>query len=198
MPRHVDRAERERIIVEAALRVFARSGYEATKMTDVAAEAGLGKATLYDTFADKEALFLAVVDRLVAEHLRAVHAELAGAPGRAPERLAAMIRAAAADLERHPAMAPLWLEMWAAASRPGLSAALRAQQRVVLQGFRAVVAEILRAGRQRGEIGDVDPDAMAVAVVAGVEGLLLQRRFDATVDLRAAADALATVIARGL
>ncbi|MDT9598139.1 TetR/AcrR family transcriptional regulator [Sphingosinicella rhizophila] len=53
--------ERRLAIVAAALDAFVESGFEATKISDVAARAGVAKGTVYLHFADKEALFEAIV-----------------------------------------------------------------------------------------------------------------------------------------
>lgn len=53
--------ERRLAILEAALDEFTQSGFAATKIDDVAARAGVGKGTVYLHFADKEALFEAIV-----------------------------------------------------------------------------------------------------------------------------------------
>ena len=50
-------------LVGAALRVFARQGYERTQMADVARELGVAPGTLYRYVEGKEALFHLVVDR---------------------------------------------------------------------------------------------------------------------------------------
>lgn len=50
-------------ILEAATRVFARSGLDSTKMSDVAAEAGVSHGTLYLYVESKEALFRLLLDR---------------------------------------------------------------------------------------------------------------------------------------
>jgi AcrR family transcriptional regulator len=47
---------------DAALRLFLESGYEATSMDAIAAEAGTTKATLYARFGSKEAIFRAVLE----------------------------------------------------------------------------------------------------------------------------------------
>ncbi|MFN0247392.1 MAG: TetR/AcrR family transcriptional regulator [Kofleriaceae bacterium] len=62
MPRRrpPDRLEQ---ILEAATRVFARSGLDKTKMSDVAAEAGVSHGTLYLYVESKEALFRLLLDR---------------------------------------------------------------------------------------------------------------------------------------
>ena len=48
-------------IITAALSLFAERGFAATKLDDVAARAGISKGTVYLYFADKDALFQAVV-----------------------------------------------------------------------------------------------------------------------------------------
>jgi AcrR family transcriptional regulator len=70
-------AERAASILEAAARVFARSGYAATSMDDVAAEAGITKLIVYRHFNSKRDLYLAVLGE-VAERLRKT---LSPAPG---------------------------------------------------------------------------------------------------------------------
>jgi AcrR family transcriptional regulator len=55
--------ERLEQILEAATRVFARSGLDNTKMSDVAAEAGVSHGTLYLYVESKEALFRLLLDR---------------------------------------------------------------------------------------------------------------------------------------
>jgi AcrR family transcriptional regulator len=50
-------------ILQAATRVFARTGLEASKMSDVAAEAGVSQGTLYNYVESKEALFRLLLDR---------------------------------------------------------------------------------------------------------------------------------------
>ena len=93
---------RERILREARAR-FTAEGYAAVSMQRIADAAGVNKATLYHHFADKEALFLAVL----ATELDRLHAAVAaGLAGEAPlrERLtggaAALLGVSRADLGR--------------------------------------------------------------------------------------------------
>ncbi len=57
MPRLVNKQQKREIILQAALRVFAQKGFAATKMNDIAQQAGIGKGTLYEYFTSKEDLF---------------------------------------------------------------------------------------------------------------------------------------------
>ncbi|HKA53292.1 MAG TPA: TetR/AcrR family transcriptional regulator [Candidatus Binatia bacterium] len=52
-------------ILDAALRVFARSGLHRTNLEEVAREAGISKGTIYLYFKDKEELFVAAAHRVV-------------------------------------------------------------------------------------------------------------------------------------
>lgn len=55
----------DRRILDAATDLFLRMGYDATSCDQVVAQAGAGKASLYARYANKEALFTAVVQRMV-------------------------------------------------------------------------------------------------------------------------------------
>lgn len=55
----------ENRILEAAKQVFIRKGYEATKMSDVATEAGIGRTALHYYYRTKDMLFDAIFDQLM-------------------------------------------------------------------------------------------------------------------------------------
>ena len=55
--------ERRKLIVEAAGRLFGARGYDGTRLDEVAAAAGVTKPVLYRHFADKTALYLALLER---------------------------------------------------------------------------------------------------------------------------------------
>ena len=49
------------LILDAARKLFARKGYWETRLEDIAAAAGFSKASLYNYYVDKEAIFLSIV-----------------------------------------------------------------------------------------------------------------------------------------
>jgi AcrR family transcriptional regulator len=72
-------------IIAAALGAFARSGYAATTMNDIARHAGMAVANLYRYYASKEELFEAAVPQSLVDRFDALleksvhaHADLAG------------------------------------------------------------------------------------------------------------------------
>src|SRR5215470_16020008 len=74
------RAARRDQIVAAALACFARTGYHATTMADVAAQAGVSKGTPYLYFETKEALFIALHEEWDCEAQERVDAAIAALP----------------------------------------------------------------------------------------------------------------------
>ena len=57
--------------LDRAMRLFWAKGYEASSISDLLGVMGLNRASLYDTFGDKRALFLAALERYVREVNRA-------------------------------------------------------------------------------------------------------------------------------
>ncbi|HEU5156077.1 MAG TPA: TetR/AcrR family transcriptional regulator [Streptosporangiaceae bacterium] len=90
--RRLRRAERRAQILAAATRAFARTGYAATGLDDVAAEAGITKVILYRHFESKADLYRAVLDRACGRL-----AETVGQDDFIADSVPALIRAAAAD-----------------------------------------------------------------------------------------------------
>jgi len=64
--RRLPRAERREQILAAATEAFARSGFAATSLDDIAAEAGVTRVILYRHFDSKSDLYQAVLDRMCA------------------------------------------------------------------------------------------------------------------------------------
>src|ERR687896_679820 len=64
------REETREEVLAAASRVFARNGFHGTSLDAVAEEAGFSRGAVYYNFADKEQLFLELLDRRCAERAR--------------------------------------------------------------------------------------------------------------------------------
>ena len=69
MTKSATAAARREQIVDAAIGVFLRYGYARATMGDIAEAAGLTRPTLYVSFPDKEQIFTAVVDKMIADKL---------------------------------------------------------------------------------------------------------------------------------
>jgi len=107
MQSETPRARKDEIL-EVATRLFAERGYEGASMNDVAELVGMRKASLFYHFATKDALYEAVVDRVIKsmhEPLQAIYAS----GGSFPERLDALTRTLVESLGARPYAARLLL-----------------------------------------------------------------------------------------
>ncbi|HEX5748856.1 MAG TPA: TetR/AcrR family transcriptional regulator [Archangium sp.] len=59
------REERRRDVLDAARRVFARKGFAAAKISDIASAAGISHGLVHHYFPSKEALFVAVIEESI-------------------------------------------------------------------------------------------------------------------------------------
>jgi AcrR family transcriptional regulator len=90
--RRLPRAERREQIVAAATQVFARAGFAATGLDEVAAAAGISRAILYRHFESKTDLYRAVLDRA-----RQLLSEAVGQPPYSEQIIDDLVAAAAGD-----------------------------------------------------------------------------------------------------
>jgi TetR/AcrR family fatty acid metabolism transcriptional regulator len=100
----VDRGgdKRERILV-AAERIFARHGFFAAKVSDVAKEAGVADGTIYLYFKSKDDLLISLFERRMQALNAQLHAAIAGKPPR--EQLRAVVRTYLQAVHDEPAAA---------------------------------------------------------------------------------------------
>ena len=90
--RRMRRADRREQILDAATRAFARAGFTATGLDDVAAEAGITRVLLYRHFDSKADMYRAVLER-VCRRL----AEQVGTDDYDERSIPSLLRAATAD-----------------------------------------------------------------------------------------------------
>lgn len=146
-------------ILDATVEVVAERGLRAVTMADIAARAGIGRATLYKYFADAEAVLRAWHEREITAHLAEV-AVIGAGPGDPADRLAAV-------LERYTAGAH--------AGRGGHDAELAAvlhrdvQVAAARQRLRRLLADLIaEAAAARVVRDDLAPDELAAYCLAAV------------------------------
>ncbi|MGB0514448.1 MAG: TetR/AcrR family transcriptional regulator [Wenzhouxiangellaceae bacterium] len=90
----LNKAQRRRRddIIEAALAVFDRDGFDGARIDDVAAEAEVAKGTVYLYFKNKQALFEAMIEAVVGPAIDAVERAASSSDSTAAERLRLQIR----------------------------------------------------------------------------------------------------------
>jgi AcrR family transcriptional regulator len=145
-------------ILEAAERVFAERGFEAAKVQDISALAGLSMGTIYAIFPGKTELHRALLEERARDLLRLAREVAArDIPPRAA--LEALIEVYIDYFVAHPAFLRMHLrsgDSWALGPGPGADA--RAEHWAEVH---ALQADIFRRGIAAGEFVDEDPSYLA-------------------------------------
>jgi TetR/AcrR family transcriptional regulator, fatty acid metabolism regulator protein len=76
-------------ILRSAVRVFARKGYFAARVSDIAQQAAIADGTIYLYFKSKEDILVSLFDEVMSEHIQKGRSELATVEG-VPARLRAI------------------------------------------------------------------------------------------------------------
>jgi AcrR family transcriptional regulator len=157
--------ERRGEIAAAAARTFARDGYAAVGMRDVAEAVGIRGASLYHHFASKEEILFAIC-LTVTEEPNEQNLPLLDAPGTPTERLAALVRAHLEHLHRRRVEHLVGLHELAALTPP---------HRAVIDDHRRYyqrrVRDVVAAGMATGEFGVPDARLAAFAICDMLNGL---------------------------
>jgi AcrR family transcriptional regulator len=146
-------------ILDAATRLFAERGYDGTSMNDVAERVGMRKASLFYHFATKDALYEAVIDRVVAsfqEPLEKIYAS----SGTFSERLDVLTATLVGALAARPHAARLLLREamdWG----PQMRGKMLDRILLVLEAGAAWI----RTGQAEGEFAEADPKQMVLSAI---------------------------------
>jgi AcrR family transcriptional regulator len=183
---------REKILRAAGL-IFGRMGYRRTTVTEIAERAGVGKATVYLYFKDKEAIFSLLVQR-ETDNILALIRQAVAEPQTVADRLRAFI------LTRYRAIQSL-LELYQASSAAlleDLPCMREAAQHYGEQEL-ALVETFLEEGRADGTLSLPDTRLGAMAITGTLRSLdqpwIFQRM---PIDLERRVDDLVQLFLHGL
>ncbi|MEV0649615.1 TetR/AcrR family transcriptional regulator [Phytomonospora sp. NPDC050363] len=166
------RAATRDAILTAAVRVFARRGFAASTMRDIADETGLSTGSIYRHYASKEALYAELLDQAVAG-LTALAADLAG-PGRPVELVGAFTARFLSGVLADDGAAEFVVVLNHGATTdtpPGTVERLLTAQRSMWRSFENLV----RRGQEAGEFGGGDPAQLTACFFATLGGLTSMR-----------------------
>ncbi|MGH7640851.1 MAG: TetR/AcrR family transcriptional regulator [Candidatus Dormibacteria bacterium] len=168
------KAQRRADILATALACFARSGYHATTMAEVAEAAEVSKGTPYLYFPSKEALYLELHEEWncgLADRIGTEVSALSNEERSSPRRvLLTVARAVGAHAVEHVDTCRVLMEaQMLAAYQPQIAAALEAAERQSQRQLR----DLFRAGVEAGEWPtDTDPTLAALMFTSGLYGLM--------------------------
>ncbi len=157
-------------VLDRALRVFWRNGYEGTSMQDLIDGMQINRASLYDTFGNKETLYLAALQRYQQQtqdsmqQLLQRHDSVRGA---LDELLETMIQDSINDPEKK--------GCFVVNATTGLASRYQEVNRLVSDNEQKVAytfAGLIKRGQEQGEIGaDRDVCTLSSYLFASLQGL---------------------------
>lgn len=193
-PRRAGGDKRERIL-DAAVRVFAKSGFHTTRVSDVAKAAGVADGTIYLYFDSKEALLVSLYEDRVDRLLAYMREELPK-QRTSRERLGRVIQLQLGILEDERDLAEV------------MTIILRQSNKLMKEhaipkfmAYLDAIADVVLEGQRAGELRtDVSPHTVARAVFGALDGLALTWALGKAErgGLVRAADQLSEILLRGL
>jgi AcrR family transcriptional regulator len=173
LPREVLAAHQRQRILDAAVDVFAKRGYQATTVeTHIVPAAKISIGNFYQHFADKEECFLAAYEQIVAEAREEITVAVPDAPW--PDQLVAVLSAAVAYIADNRLKARLVLVEAPAAGPKALAA--------YQQTLESAVPSLRRA-RELAPPGKALPESLETSTLGGLVWVLQQRLLTGKIEL---------------
>jgi len=163
--------ETRRRILDAAYRVFVRSGYGAASVDEIIAEADVSKGALYHHFRGKDEMFR----EILGEHVRRCAEQMTGAIDRDASiraNVESVLRASWETVKSDPVWPALQMEFWAHATRDEHARRILAES---MTTCRRLLAGSVEALNEAGVLTrPVDADTAARLFIGVNDGILLQ------------------------
>ncbi len=160
-------AQRREEILEAAIRLFGRKGFEATRAEDIAAAAKLAKGTIYLYFKNKDAIYVAAIAQSVKDLESEIARRSEGATG-FREKLATAIRVRLEFWAEHEGIYRLLLTV-------GREVRLRRQTNEVMRNAQASLTAIFAEGLEAGETAPANFKLLAWTILDMIRGAAERR-----------------------
>jgi AcrR family transcriptional regulator len=193
--RSTGQEDKRRLILDAAVRVFARKGYHASRVGDIAEEAGVAHGLLYHYFRSKEELLETIFRETWRDVLDAVRV-VEETDESARERLAGVAKILLRAWRRDPDLVRVLVR------EVTRSTALQRRVGEIDEAF-AALERIIAGGQEDGEFrADVDPRMVSYVFYGAVEeiltGWVLGQLGDGDEQIAAAEQTVIEVVCGGL
>jgi len=163
--------ERRKQILKCAVKVFARSNYKTTRMTDIAKEVGISEAAIYKYFPKKEDIFLEILEH-ISKRVIVVWGERFVPTENTVKIIETMGVAYYKRMIKHPNELKLQFQAISEIDNPRIAKRLKADHEYYLSYFK----KVLHHGRKEGIIRK-DFDIDTVAWILNGIGILLNMAY---------------------
>jgi TetR/AcrR family fatty acid metabolism transcriptional regulator len=159
--------KRERIL-DAAVRVFARKGFHATRVSEVAKAAGVADGTIYLYFESKDHLLVSLFEHRVERLLEYLETELPRAPS-AAHKLQRIIELQLGLLEGERDLAEVVTVIFRQSTK-----LMKEHGAPKFNAYLDVIARVIAEGQESGELrADIAPHVAARAVFGALDAIAM-------------------------
>ena len=189
--RRLDAASRRETILEAAIPLFASTGYEQTRVSDIAARVGVTEPVIFQNFGTKAELFAAALER-ASRDAATYLSDLARECATVHDWLRHLLEAKHLDrLHTAPMFGVLFAEAHRLQPDTGIAEALHHS----IGRSAEVIGGILRRGQAEGSIrADASPATLAWLVVSLIQARQFRRVHSAEPSPALESDLLARIL----
>ncbi|WP_018759326.1 TetR/AcrR family transcriptional regulator [Paenibacillus terrigena] len=162
------RDERREQIIQAAIKVFARRGIIGTKMSMIAAEAGVSHGLVYHYFATKDELFTLLIQGAIEVSISSIEGlyDVSGSPTDKIKLLTEHIL--------DPGNTPFFMLIYQANHSDGVpEKVIELMQQYPLQAYIERLVPIFREGQQAGEIVEGDLEELVGNYFTILSGIMV-------------------------
>ncbi len=161
-------------IMNAAIKLFSHSGYDAASVADICKEAGVSKGAFYHHFPSKQSLFLEIVNQWLHgldEHLFTAHSS-----ENVPQTILRIAGSLGLIFQQAKGQLPMYFEFMVQASR---DQAVWDAAIAPFHYYQSHIAQLLEQGKAEGSIrAEVDAATAARVLISLAVGTLLQSVVD--------------------
>jgi len=199
-PKVVDKKEKRKAILNAAMKVFARQGVSNTKIDDIALEAGIGKGTFYEYFKSKSEIISEAFQHLMEQIESEVAKKLYKIPDPV-EKIRCLIITWIEVLEKsHIETMEIMLDFWAEGIRhKDYQKEVLFDLKKMYDEYRVFIAAMLVEGIRNKQIKNIDPGITASFILGALDGMMIQWFMDKSIfELSEAAETVCDIIFEGI
>jgi AcrR family transcriptional regulator len=170
-PRPVDKDEKKRIILNAALQVIKAKGYSEATVEEIASTAKIGKGTVYEYFKSKEEIVQKLVnDFFLGQEQR--FKDFKFQPVAVETAIQTFLDESFFDIENSSDIIPIYFEFWSSGKGKALGFNKRMSSR--FEKMTVVLNKFLREGKkEKLFIDTMDSKTLSSVIISSIDGLIL-------------------------
>jgi len=149
--------ERKKVVLRSAIAAFGKSNYRATRMSDIAAEAGVSEAMLYKHFASKKIMFLSILENVSRRTSNTIEKGLEEEPD-ALRLLRRLLITYYNQIREHPTLLKLHFQAVSEIDDEEIGGRIKKDHEVYVSSIKELIRKGVEQGTVRKDI-EIDPIA---------------------------------------